>query len=373
MSQRAAGPLLSVVVPCHNASATLSETLSAIVASDLPRELWELIVVDDASTDDTALIAARYADAVVRLPAPNRGPAYARNRGAEIARGGCLVFIDPDVAVFPDVLRRFAVSFAERPDLAAIFGTYHGTGDGAGFLATYRALVQRYTHEQSAGLVGAFWARCGAVKREAFEDAGRFDEWRFSRSQIEDVELGRRLNALGHPILLDVDVRVNTLPYTTFAGALATDFRDRGVPWARARVGTPRGRPRDRIGLGVVERLNSALLWIALVTLLIGSITADTRWVMTSGISLLPVLFVNRRLFGFLEQQRDFRFALFSVPIHLIHLLSLGAALAVGSLLRGLLGESRPDALVEAYAELGVETWPPAPARQAMPAATSAS
>src|SRR5918993_5129213 len=57
MSQRAAGPLLSVVVPCHDASATLSRTLAAIVASDLPRELWELIVVDDASSDDTALIA----------------------------------------------------------------------------------------------------------------------------------------------------------------------------------------------------------------------------------------------------------------------------------------------------------------------------
>ncbi len=371
MSQRAAGPLLSVVVPCHDASSTLSRALAAIVASDLPRELWELVVVDDASTDDTALIAARYADTVVRLPAPNRGPAYARNRGVEIARGGCIVFVDPDVAIFPDVLRRFAVSFAERSDLGAIFGTYDGTGESSKFFPTYRTLVQRYTHEQSAGLVGAFWARCGAVKREAFIEAGRFDEWRFSRRQIEDVELGRRLHTLGHPILLDLGVRVDNLRHTTFASALASDFRDRGVPWARARVGTPRGRPRDRIGLGVVERINSALLWLALVTLLIGSITADTRWVMTSGISLLPVLFVNRRLFGFLEQQRGFAFAFASIPIHLIHLLSLGAALAVGSLIRGILGESRPDALVEAYGELGVETWPPAPARQAMPASSA--
>lgn len=371
MSRQSAGPLLSVVVPSHNASATLSQTLSAIAASDLPRELWELIVVDDASVDDTALIAARYADAVVRLPGPSRGPAYARNRGVEIARGACLVFVDADVAIHRDVLRRFAVSFAERPELSAIFGTYDGTGEDSKFFPTYRTLVQRYTHEQSSGLVAAFWARCGAVKRAAFDEAGRFDEWRFSRSQIEDVELGRRLHALGHPILLDRAVRVNNLLPSTFSSALASDFRDRGVPWARARVGMPRGRPRDRIGLGVVERINSALLWIALVTLLIGSITADTRWVMTSGISLLPVLFVNRRLFGFLEEQRSFAFALASVPIHLIHQLTLGAALAVGSLIRALLGESRPAALVEAYAELGAETWPPAPARQAEPLSSS--
>ena len=371
MSHQPAGPLLSVVVPACNASATLSHTLSAIAASDLPRELWELIVVDDASVDDTALIAARHADAVVRLPGPSRGPAYARNRGVEIARGACLVFVDADVAVHPDVLRRFAVSFAERPELSAIFGTYDGTARNAKFFTTYRTLVQRYTHEQSAGLVGAFWARCGAVKRAAFEEAGRFDEWRFSRSQIEDVELGRRLHALGHPILLDLSVRVDNLLPSTFPSALATDFRDRGVPWARARVGTPRGRPRDRIGLGVVERINSGLLWLALVTLLIGSITADTRWVMTSGISLLPVLFVNRRLFGFLEQQRGFGFALASVPIHLIHQLALGAALAAGAVIRAVLGESRPAALVQAYAELGVETWPPAPARQAAPLASA--
>jgi glycosyltransferase involved in cell wall biosynthesis len=370
MSPRAAGPLLSVVVPCQNASATLSKVLTAIVASDLPRDLWELIVVDDASADDSALIAAGYADAVVRLPAPSRGPAYARNRGSEIARGACLVFIDADVEVDADVLRRFAVTFAERPELSAIFGTYDGPGEKPTFITRYRTLVQRYTHEQSAGLVCAFWARCGAVKRSAFEEAGRFDEWRFPRSQIEDVELGRRLHAMGHPILLDAGVRVNNLGHATFASALASDFRDRGVPWARARVGTPRGRPRDRIGLGVVERLNSALLWLAVGTLLVGSVTADTRWVMTSAICLLPVLFVNRLLFGFLEQQRGFLFALGSIPIHLIHQLALGAALAAGALLRTVLGESRPDALVQAYGELGVESWPPAPARQASPAAS---
>ena len=60
-------PYLSVIVPAHQSADILPKSLAALRASDLPREGWELIVVDDASTDDTALVAARYADTVVQL------------------------------------------------------------------------------------------------------------------------------------------------------------------------------------------------------------------------------------------------------------------------------------------------------------------
>ena len=55
------GPYLSVIVPAHDSARTLATCLDAIVRSDLPRDCWELIVVDDASADDSALIAAEYA------------------------------------------------------------------------------------------------------------------------------------------------------------------------------------------------------------------------------------------------------------------------------------------------------------------------
>jgi glycosyltransferase involved in cell wall biosynthesis len=90
-------PFLSVIVPAYNGTRVLPRALDALAASDLPRSCWELIVVDDASTDDTAILAARYADVVVRLPGRPHGPAYARNRGFEAARGPVAVFIDADV------------------------------------------------------------------------------------------------------------------------------------------------------------------------------------------------------------------------------------------------------------------------------------
>ncbi|HEV2132004.1 MAG TPA: glycosyltransferase, partial [Longimicrobiaceae bacterium] len=60
-------PFLSVIVPAHQGGQVLPLALEALQRSDLPRECWELIVVDDASTDRTSIIAARYADTVIRL------------------------------------------------------------------------------------------------------------------------------------------------------------------------------------------------------------------------------------------------------------------------------------------------------------------
>ena len=104
MSQR---PACSIIVPARNAAGMLPTTLGAICDSDLPREQWELIVVDDASTDETAAVAARYADTVVKLPGRPFGPAYARNRGVELSSGSVVMFFDADVVVHPDTVRRF--------------------------------------------------------------------------------------------------------------------------------------------------------------------------------------------------------------------------------------------------------------------------
>jgi glycosyltransferase involved in cell wall biosynthesis len=66
---------VSVVVPAFQGSRVLPLSLAALMRSDLSREDWELVVVDDGSTDHTSLIAARYADTVVRLPGRPHGPA----------------------------------------------------------------------------------------------------------------------------------------------------------------------------------------------------------------------------------------------------------------------------------------------------------
>ena len=112
-------PYLSIIVPVKNGQTVLPVMLENLSRSELPRESWELIVVDDGSTDDSAAIASEYADLVIRLPGRSRGPGYARNRGVERARGECVVFLDADVVVRPDTLSRIAATMSSRPDVDA--------------------------------------------------------------------------------------------------------------------------------------------------------------------------------------------------------------------------------------------------------------
>jgi glycosyltransferase involved in cell wall biosynthesis len=358
------GPYLSVIVPSHDSARTLATCLDAIVRSDLPRDCWELIVVDDASADDSALIAAEYADTVISLPGNQRGPAYARNRGFEVSRGEGVVFVNPDARVNSDTLRRIALVFAHEPDVSAVFGSYDTRSPAVGVVSTYRNLLHHYVHLQSAGDAETFWAVCGAVRREVFLEAGMYDEWRFARPQVEDMELGQRIRARGHKIVLRPEISVTNLTEWTFREAIHSDLRDRGVPWMRLLMGQRASQDSDRIALKTVERTNTGFVWAALIFSLVAMIAWDARWLIATAVSIQAILFVNRHLYSFFERERGLLFTVRAIPMHLIYYVVFGVAMAVGWCLHVLVGDSRPAPLVEAYAEVGLKTWPPVPTKQ---------
>ena len=86
----------SVIVPAHNAAQTIEECIEALLKQSVPREKYEVIIVDDGSTDGTATLARSYGVRV--LTQPHRGPAAARNAGAGQATGEVLLFTDADCA-----------------------------------------------------------------------------------------------------------------------------------------------------------------------------------------------------------------------------------------------------------------------------------
>jgi GT2 family glycosyltransferase len=98
--------LVSVIIPARNAARTLPDTLEALEQQTLPREGYELIVVDDRSTDDTrALVRASNLARLVEMP--RRGGSYAaRNLGLDHARGEVLAFTDADCHPMDDWLQR---------------------------------------------------------------------------------------------------------------------------------------------------------------------------------------------------------------------------------------------------------------------------
>jgi glycosyltransferase involved in cell wall biosynthesis len=116
-----APPHFSVVVPVRNGARWLPEALASVARQT--REDWELIVVDDGSTDESAALARCLADArVTVLQQENAGPLAARRRGLGCARGEAVVFLDADDRLRPDALARFATAFDRAPRAAVVYG-----------------------------------------------------------------------------------------------------------------------------------------------------------------------------------------------------------------------------------------------------------
>jgi glycosyltransferase involved in cell wall biosynthesis len=154
---------ISVIVPVHNGGENLRRCLQGVAAATRPPD--ETIVVDDGSTDGSAADAAALSARVVTTAAGPRGPAYARNRGAEAATGDVLVFVDADVVVHRDALARLETVLAGEPDVAALFGSYDDEPRARSAVSLYKNLLHHYVHQHGEREAGTFWAGCGAVRR----------------------------------------------------------------------------------------------------------------------------------------------------------------------------------------------------------------
>ena len=317
---------LSVIVPVRNGEDVLARSLPALRASDFPAEEWELIVVDDGSADGSAGRAAAYADAVLRLPVP-RGAAAARNRGTEQARGPVLVFVDADVCIHPDVLRRFAEILASGSGIAAVFGAYDTAPPAPGLVSQYRNLLHHYVHAQSPGDAETFWTGCGAMRREVFAELGGFDE---TMPQLEDVELGYRARALGHRIVLRPEIQGTHLKRWTFGSMVITDLFGRGLTWMRLHL-RERGSGRPgTLNLRPLEKLYTGLTAVAACALATASVRGEAEWLFVAGACLLLVLIGNASLLRWFARERGIWFALCVIPLRLLYYGLNGVAAALG-------------------------------------------
>lgn len=112
-------PFVSVIIPTFNRSRLLRDTVESLLGQSYERDRFEIIVVDNSSTDDTVSVMtalARELPIVRAMSEPRRGAHFARNSGALAARGDILYFTDDDMVADPDLLRHLVTAFgsAER-------------------------------------------------------------------------------------------------------------------------------------------------------------------------------------------------------------------------------------------------------------------
>ncbi|MCO4760291.1 MAG: glycosyltransferase [Myxococcales bacterium] len=195
---------LAVIIPARDASATLGACLRAILANSHQPD--EIIVVNDASVDDTVAVArAACPDVVLVNHTAATGAAGARNAGAAVAKSEILLFIDADTQPRPDVVGRIAARIVQCD---AVCGVYDAEPANTGFAARYKALFDSYQFSR-LGLApyDGFSAYCGAVRATAFAAVGGFDERLGHGLECENEEFGYRLSA-HHKTLIDPTIAV---------------------------------------------------------------------------------------------------------------------------------------------------------------------
>jgi GT2 family glycosyltransferase len=214
-------PRLSVVIPTHNGAETLAACLTALSASSLVPD--EIIVVDDASTDDSAMIAEQCGCDVIRLP-QNIGAARAKNRGAREATGEILFFTDDDVIVARGALANLAKNYSDAR-VAGVVGLLDSQIPFDDFPSNFKNLWMRfsYTKVPREG-IGLFYTSIASMRREIFLQLGGFDENFHGASIAEDTEFGQRAWAAGHFIRLDDRVTAVHHKHYTPSQVLQTDY-----------------------------------------------------------------------------------------------------------------------------------------------------
>ena len=210
--------MLSVVIPTRNRREALIRTLRSLERQRRPDGDFEVVVADNGSGDGSPEAVRELADrsslAVRLVEEPRPGPAAARNRGVEEARGDLILFLGDDTeAAGDDLIARHVELHEGGPDAGfAVLGLV--TWSARQPVTPFMDWLERGGYQFAYGSLedgrvsgtNAFWTAHVSLGRKLFERAGGFDE-RFPYAAVEDIELGARLERAGmvleyHPELL---------------------------------------------------------------------------------------------------------------------------------------------------------------------------
>jgi glycosyltransferase involved in cell wall biosynthesis len=187
---------ISVVIPTYNRASFLKEAIDSVLSQTF-RD-FELIVVDDGSTDETPELLLSYGNKIKVIKKANKGPSAARNRGIKAAKGEWIAFLDSDDVWKPDKLEKQVQFIKDNPDIKICQTEEIWIRNG-------KRVNPRKKHEMHSGWI---YEQClplcivspssVMIHRDVFEKVGFFDE---TMPACEDYDLWLRI-APYYPICL---------------------------------------------------------------------------------------------------------------------------------------------------------------------------
>lgn len=321
-------------MPLHNASQHLPTVLSGLLLdSD-----WEIVLIDDGSSDESAQLAAKLLPGAKLLQNPQpMGPARARNQGVACSSADIVVFVDSDVEACSPVLDQIVKFLDDHPEYSAVFGAYDDQPAVGTPISRFRNLLHHYVHCASEGRVPSFWSGFGAIRRQAFEAVEGFDSKRYRNPSVEDIDLGARLFTAGFQIYLEPAFQVKHLKHWTLFDFIKTDVFNRARPWARMIL---EGRaPKTPLNLGGRFRHPILLLALGLITTLGWQGALLNQWV--PAVVWTLYLSWNLPIYQFMNSRGVGPISVLLLALH--HLCAvIGGSMAALDLLRERLSSRRP-------------------------------
>jgi glycosyltransferase involved in cell wall biosynthesis len=315
---------MSIVIPVHDGAATIERCLAAALACEHPR--FEVVVVDDGSTDGSAAIIESFPVKLVRLPA-RRGVSRARNAGAAAASGELLLFVDADCILPPDALAVAQAAHGGRRD-RIVGGTYTPLPADADFFSAFQSVFVHH-FETKAARPDYVAAHAMLVDAALFRRAGGFVEGSFIgfAASVEDVELSHRLRRAGCELVMGAGLEVRHVFRFSLRRSLANAVR-KARTWTAYSLAN-----RDVLAdSGTASRelkANVASSFAALA--LLATALAGAAWPLAAVLPILALdLHLNRRLIAAWRRARGGRFAALAT---LYYSTLFAAAVGVGAAL----------------------------------------
>ncbi len=194
----------SVIIPAYNAEQTLPLTLGALRRQTVSAEDYEVIVVDDGSTDATARIAESYGVRLIRQA--NQGPAAARNTGVREARGEIVLFTDSDCEPREDWIEKMTAPFAD-PEVVGAKGAYLTKQRSRMARFVQLEYEDRYDRMARFSQIDFIDTYSAAYRRDVFLANRGFDTI-FPTASVEDQEFSFRLAQKGYKMVFVPEARV---------------------------------------------------------------------------------------------------------------------------------------------------------------------
>jgi len=194
----------SVIIPAYNARNTIEKCMLALTNQSIPKENYEVIVIDDGSTDNTSDIVKRFP--VRYIYQSNKGPATARNTGAKEAKGEIILFTDSDCIPGKNWIEEMAKPF-ENPKVMAVKGAYKTEQKTLTARFAQIEFEERFNMLKKAESIDMVDTYSAGYRKSVFFSLRGFDP-SFPAANNEDTELSYKMSRSGYKMVFNPDAIV---------------------------------------------------------------------------------------------------------------------------------------------------------------------